>query len=1198
MLVQRVMDFVQPLECYSDLASCDHAFLNALKRIILSLNATAVLSSLDLNAIKKVFFDRWNTIIDTSDDYTRDPKRKANAHWIQFSKDLADDLRVHPLTILIPIEMQNTDPDTLKWIESNQDDTTLGLWCLLLNDDNTSFLSIYSLSYAFSPALSVQELLRIRLKKAPYWEHLTQNIFPEWQKQGSYPLWMLPPLLDLISAYFLEIKHSRETGFFQKQFFLWSKQLSLCPAQDVYFLYSQMISVDGKNVFLIDIFLDFLNKDLFVLKDKVIGIARWLSEYDPSFVCQRKELKSLYDSLKIGKTLTVLGLKERLVILNQDASNIIQNQIHCLLTTLDNKASIDVIVIDALRRLYKQRWFEIIDTNLDYTRLDVQNQKNDPWICLAQLLSPFYLEESYYSFLMPTKNATSLSDLYHCRLKKGALYDEFLGKTYPKFLNRLSRAAVTMDRPLGEIPREHLRPLLHLIDVYCAQGDAQVFCEQMTVWMNELEAFPYDDVQCLYKRSIKVGKKSIYFLDLILDCLNTDSLSLHETIVTLAQWLCDYDASFIIRTDKLFNLYIQLGVGPGLTISHFQSQLVMLKKDTIIKNLDRDDPVFKLCEGIDQLRELTQHKQTIDQEIIEKMRLIFQRRWLIVQGQPGDYTRSTGACSVWIRVAQLLSGAGLIDENYYRVLMPTILHDNDPVTLLPIVDYPLDHFIFPSGSYQYLILLDNSVSQYDSDVSSYERDVYHESQFLSNCNSVPAKYLNAEEHDLLQYANKKFHKWSKLTRSASIHERSISLDTVDALTRLVQGSLCPIGLSSQEIPSVELDKAHKAYFLFYEFYHQLPDEEKSRLDEQMICFNGMHKSFKKLLNDVQKGSCVAIAGKLILKLVFDYVPARYMGEKLTTGIQFLRYSDSAVVGIKEIQLQSRHKRFYDEEEFGLRAQTILLSILTHSFDVFWIQSYTVSVLDCSNQIDYIAKKIFDRLMPMIQSGDFSQYPDVVYSIVIPALNDSTLFTGIWSEKTRTWLQSLADATLFKKDRLFYDSKLLLAICLKVRRMNDSPLMNLFLDDLLWVLTQNGQNERVPALWINIKFKLLLKRLPELFRIGCIEIEEQAREELDGVDLKKLYAEALIDRMTALGAQSKNRLRLYEKNRFSLENPAVFKVLNDATSIEELVDGFIGFKGLFFRTNPVIDIYLNKLKSPILSAHSETRFDSMLGVLGF
>lgn len=1224
MFVRQIMEFINSVNTVKPLSKFDSDFLIKFQIKFSSLKANQQLSRDEIVWIKQIFCERWNFIFDKRDDYTRNPRRGSNSSWIALANLLSIETCLTPLQILIPIETLNHNViaphgEDLEFLFINEDSTQLiSILSLLEDTQNSPALCSQNLTRKRlehkravstdmllamckehtpehdiiknrnASALSFRELSRIKLKSGHFHlnDHRSSNLWSYLENKvrvigatGVLPRHLLPALLQLIDMFFSNDCQSDKLVLFQHQLLIWAKLLNNCPIEDVYCLYGQSIQVNNNEVYFLNALLECLHQDSASIQNILIGIARWLNNVDASFICNRKELDKLYTELKVGSKFQIAELKEHLLSLQLECSANVGQKITSLLGSIDGKAEFDVVMIDALSTIYKERWHEIQGSENDYRSM--KTGANMSWIRLAQLLAR-HLEVNYYSFIMPTLRPIHLAELALIKKNKGKLYFDFGGITYENFSYDLGYNLAHGCEAFGELPRHLLPPLLEIIDAYFNYPDgierSSLLREQLLAWTNRLLECPIDDVHLLYKQPITVLNQQTYFCNILIDCLHENEFDLEHEMIGIAHWLSDYDASFIGKSARLAILYNELHVGFGFGINQLNAILSTLSVEC--------SPV--VLSHLNALSDLIRDKEEIDAIVIEALLKVYQQRWTEIQGHKDDYTRQKlSVNSPWIRLAQLVSGAKLVEMDYYHILMPTLNKEikEDSVTFEPLVYYPLNHFIFSGTSFENLILLDNCVDHYTAmkKHDEHREEKCDDTNFLYNCNSLPLSPLNGEEHELLQYAHKRFRRYMFLTNCLNEENNPITLETVNALTRLVNESLFPQGLAAgvDRYSATQTDLAERAYLNFYFFYKQMADDERNRLNQQLIYFRGMHKSFKKVLSAVKNDgleACVAKAGQWILQLIIEYVPQRRFSSEIENGVvvEFSNRPELATVGIDKMRSDSRKKIFRDIEQFGEYAQRLCVSIMTHTFESLWVDAYTISLLGCNNRVNGIAKCIFEKLVVMLESGDFTQYPDLIHSIT---LANPDMLTNCWSEKTKRWLQSIVDGSFYKHTIGLHEPELLLKILFPFLKMEMQATLESFFDDVLQTYTQEPQNIIMNKIRINIKFLKLVGSLsPECRRVILNSLSAECNQHND-VNLRTMSIKYLVHRMVAFGmaGSSTRQLQFLAANEFNIE--LVSHVVENDHSVRQIVERLIGMVGAT-ASNPLVKDravgYLNKI----------------------
>lgn len=1223
MLVKRIVEFIDKVNTISELPDFDRLFLDQLQAKFSILPIDQALSNDDIESLKQLFCQRWNLIFEKSHDYTLNPTQGANPCWIWLANRLAIETKLNPLQILIPLPNLNH-----QIIGSAEDD--LGLNLVFLNDDCTYFINVPSLFEGYENAtpfhqaapgknklerkratsadmllamsndhkrhitdLSLSELSRVKVKADNFnfnrnarnvklWDYIEHTIKSVGLK-GSLPKHLLPPLIALIEMYFADPIQSSPT--FSAQFLVWTKLLGSCSIEDRYCLYAQRIQIDNKSILLVNFLLDCLHVQHKSIKNKLVAIGRWLYEVDASFIINQNEFCDLHTELNAGRKFQITHLKTMLNDLTQDCSATISEKITFLSATLDGRVTIDAVILEQLASIYRQRWDEIKETESDYRRLT--SGANLHWIRLAQLLARYHLDVNYFSLLMPSVAPLSLADLALVKQKKGDLYFEFLGATYENFSHELACNFVSNWQVFSELPRHLLPKLLELVDVYfelsSQSKSLSSFRQQLAFWTTDLLECSFDDVNFLYMQPIIVGKRKTYLAHVILDCLDENKTNLECEIMGIARWLNDYDASFVAQRAELNIVYAELQVGPAFSVAHLKSMLAKLTLNCSSKMLKR----------IDNLLNLIQDKQHIDSQVIELLLILYQQRWSEIEGTENDYTRQqSGVNAEWIHLAQLVSGAKLIQTDYYHLLMPTLDSDItiDSVTLEPLVNYPLSHYILSETS---LILLDNSADKY---IMMKKNEHFHNKNLADtgvfyNCNRIPCSSFNEQQHDSLRYANKKFHKYIELTRYLNKNNNPISLETVNALTKLVNESLFPQGLAAlvDVYTTEQIDSVHNAYLNFYHFYRHMPEDERIRLNQHVIYFDRQYKTFQKVFDDFNnegQHACAATTAQWFLQLIIDYLPNRRFSQAIENGVlvDVILSSQLVTVDIERMRSSSQKKLLNDALEFKERAQHLCVAIMTHSFsfESLWVQRHSISLLDCTNNVDEVTKNIFDQLIAMLDEDDFTRYPDLIYFIT--SLNQHALKNN-YSEKTVCWLQSLVAP--FKHTAQLYEPERILKILFSMIQVKSQPVLQSFLDSTMQMYAQESLDFGMNKIIVNIKFRELIPSIASDVYRQIVQFLEEDNNQSSDVGLRTMSIKYLVYRLSSLGMTgSKSRqpqfLAAPEFNMKSISHE-----LENEHSVSQIVDRLIGVVEVMSANNPLVKTrvvdYLQKIKAP-LSTH--------------
>ncbi len=377
--------------------------------------------------IEKLFAERWKKVQDTVDDYTF-YTGGVNAHLISFAKDLAPHLHKPHLLILIPI-LANNDPNNFERLKRVPDARSIFLsnensWYRLLSLHASGVFGIGGkLKNARIKPLTLKEFMRIRCKRgddlafkanngiiyASFWDYIKREIAPTWKNNGACSTYILPYLLEIIETYF-EVSESNDLESFRLAFKHFSNYLATCFISEINNFYGAPISVAGENYFLFEILLDCMQENTTGLDLKLINVARWISIIDPSLVSQKEILQPVYKGMQVGSNFDLLFLKELIIDLNVQDTNVLKGLYDQFLDELDlvlqegygYEIKFQIQIINKLKTLYALRWEKVIDTKLDYLR-HFNNPANFPWIRLAQYLAGAkFIEANYFKLLIPS----------------------------------------------------------------------------------------------------------------------------------------------------------------------------------------------------------------------------------------------------------------------------------------------------------------------------------------------------------------------------------------------------------------------------------------------------------------------------------------------------------------------------------------------------------------------------------------------------------------------------------------------------------------------------------------------------------------------------------------------------------------------------------------------------------------------------
>ena len=419
MNVSRIMAFLTDLRSYEKLAAYDQDFLKQFEAKFSFLEPSESLGKELLHWIKTIFLSRADLTVDKV-DYTLvdDP---VNRLWISLAGDLSLALKKKTPAILLPRHTNSLDPN------NDGELADIGWRDLFIGEDKKTLYSIQGLmdnirkkqlfctynSYKDDyvkryRTLSIRESLRIRLKKSPtpipyegkiyasLFDCLVENVVPEWAKSGELPRQKIHELTECIELYFSEKHKAVPQGKFANKLYEWAKLLHELPIADVHCLYGQSIHVGEDRFFFIESLLYCLeNKDFDSLHGHVLGLVRWLAEYDPSLIFSHEELNPLYESLHVGRFFSADDLVLALSAFLAEYDDV-DDAIKRLMLKLSESRMIDTEVKALMADVYQIYWSHK-KNNLS------EDKTTRPWIRLAQVLcGARHIPENYYSFFYPT----------------------------------------------------------------------------------------------------------------------------------------------------------------------------------------------------------------------------------------------------------------------------------------------------------------------------------------------------------------------------------------------------------------------------------------------------------------------------------------------------------------------------------------------------------------------------------------------------------------------------------------------------------------------------------------------------------------------------------------------------------------------------------------------------------------------------
>lgn len=664
--------------------------------------------------------------------------------------------------------------------------------------------------------------------------------------------------------------------------------------------------------------------------------------------------------------------------------------------------------------------------------------------------------------------ALTLREMFRIRSKKGEeLARQIDGEQYANFWDYLISKSAPNWKKQGKCSEQVLVALFELIDNYFNTKDtdkhAEQFNKQLKLLMATLSMCSLDDVNHFYSIVIHYNNKDHYLLNILLDCMQgTDDMS--EKLAEVAKWLCHYDPSLVSKCKTLSPVYQQLQVGEYFSLENFKRLVAKLDL-----SVDGVRPrIEKLLVTLNQTNQITEDN-------IKELRSIYKLRWTQIIDKPDDYLRKQdGENRAWIRLAQYLAGAGYIDANYFKLLIPTLDHNIDLVTREHLTVYPLSHFILSDNGKQ-LIYLPNCILHHQSHRTFY------------NCSTRLPQALTTKEISRLPHAAKQFNEYYRQALDSDKADKPLSKSTILALKNLVNVTLNPRALElGYELTPEQITSADKAYVKLLQFVDKLPDDERERLYDHKIALGRKKQTVRELLEQAQlfveteqkERLCVALASQYFAKLVIDYSPKT----KFSSVIENSSMVDLADMRVCSANHVFRNSDNISQEEATYRALTIMVSLMTHRFSYIWTTGTQLMLWDESNTTTATGNELYNALKDSLEEGDLSNirfiYTYTMRRIVDRALKDKNMRTKyLRYEDTLQWLTTIQDESMFKpENRTCFEPKLLLTVLQEFSKKSNNTvkfLIESFIEQLTRTLIQ-PENEYLQWIRINVEFNKLLK----------------------------------------------------------------------------------------------------------------------------
>lgn len=751
-------------------------------------------------------------------------------------------------------------------------------------------------------------------------------------------------------------------------------------------------------------------------------------------------------------------------------------------------------------------------------------------------------EPSVISTQKLKKRAMNLTELHQIRSRKGDdLSFVFQDELYTNYWDYIQRSLMPTWKREGVYTFYLFQPLMSLIEAFFDQ-DPGVFQTQLSRLEFRLSSCPARDVNYLYGLEIELpDNQSGYLIDLLLDARDLDSSLMRQDLesrfLALAKTICQANPSIISTSPALAKIHALQKAGPWFDLAHLHQLIANLDiphptpirprsasphshtetsprarpsrrmenhSQSTIQAHPLDDQYDLLQEAHNELLTFTDSQLTskpyprVWQFLIGKIKNLYTIYWNLIIDTPDDYFRCKNSKNhPWILLAQYLAGAGHIDSDYYKVLIPTLTQSAiEPLGQESLTAHPLHEFIL-SGDNSELIHIQNTKER---------AKILGQ---LDNFNArVPRPLVSKEKNRLKAVAPDVFeHFFTK--RLFMSHEPSISLATIEALKALVNGSVNNEGLTQDIISPDQYSLTEQSFSDLVAYLSTIAPDEENRLYQQRINYNGDSVLFSELMDATQasieeKRRCATQIGVYIAKLVIDYNHnARFsdaieQNPNLKERLRYMRDCSARKI--------PRDYDLLDTDAANKRAMTLLVALLTSTLDYQNFTGNIIQLFDYSNTVPKTAKKIFEILRP---AADISHLRHIRYDythmqehILRPAV--ATPHSGRY-ENTQQWYeQALSDDFFSSKTKTCFEPESILNVLWTMARTN-SELQNTLealLDKLMQIyLSITDSNTK----WIKLNIELT-----KFLMNGCLpDHKNKILEALRDNESTKTNSETLI-----------------------------------------------------------------------------------------
>lgn len=1134
MLVRHLHEFIdklsltKPAEGYYDLT-----YLQAFKEKYLMIRPELALSDFDLQWIESILEQRWQYVMDKPDDYTCD-SRNTNQLWIQLAKSLADVTGKSYVNLLIPTITNDKELDYLTTITNVSDPAHIFLsendqtWCSLealfkrLELDNHNLSTVKSVTEPELRPMTLKELWRIRSKK-----YVGELSFNQHASFWSYLINDIAPSWSQTNTLYVQLPGSLLTAidiYLQPESIKKEKKFNNAFAKFVTDLDALPLA---EQIYFYGLSIEHNSKKICLL-DILLDCLQPENDLKSKLISvtawlQAKHNKplSMFDSPRqIFKYFDLFQLHRLLDELPIVISSSYSRKIENMQKKIDKKKLVSKDVVNEFLSIVARPWSEIIDEKDEYAVL-ISMQYKSFWHYLISRIAPHWQQS-------------------------------------------------------GALPTHLVQDLLEIIDFYYQHGDvdnfSDIFNAHLSVFISRIVACPIEDANYFYSLVLAYKGKKSYLLEALIECFQqTDDLN--ETLASIANLIYEIDPSLVGKSRQLAPVYKYYQAGEFFNIN---------KLNLLLESLEIGAST-SLKFGLTRLKEKASKSKIISTVLVRDITKLYAQVWEKIIDTPEDYLRSSGVNNKgWITLARYLAAAGLVHANYYKLLIPTLSHDEDCITLEELTVYPLTSYIL-SDDGRTLVFLPNSIEHHKVNGAFY------------NCNHPEAQPFSSKERLRIQHSSRKFADYINYFE-AQTDELVVCKQTIAKVFELVNGSLFPEGLSlGNDYTNTKMASAQRAYGNFLEFSAALPEYERNNLYKQRIIFHGKIHSFADVMDQVlKKYGCIAVNGQFFIKLVVDYDP----------GIKFSKELEIKA-DIDAMRLCSAKKVYRDygnisSNEAQRRLLIIFASLMTHSFKYVPFTGISLYAWDSVNTVTLTGKEIFQVLENCLVVNNFEDarfvYALLMENTIKPALVEEGFITSmVRYNDTRVWLQAIDDNSMFDPaNSIFFEPALLFAVLWNYVKKNDrfKSLIEPFLDQIIITLAQDYQNH-FKWLRINIKFAEFLDTLSEAFSARLLGALRGMTEPVSHSSFIGQMIDFVIHRLASQIARDPAKYYNFFKGNTSINsleyslfskrlktNMDLLKI-NEDISIHDLLNKILDLAGHLFGTlqSHILSPYIEKLTEP-------------------